>query len=120
MTAVEIHAENSRRMRGFNREFSMALYNAAVAIPEPPLLLQQDGSESRYKLPRRKPSETRLVIRGSLIGPGPDRWGYHSVIDHDSHQVGDLWNDAFVGGVWARVEAPAPDGGWEPKWLRIM
>ena len=121
-SAVELHSENSRRMRDFNRSYSMALYNASVAIPPPPLLLQQNGFEKVYEIPPRPAKKTGAWKDYSdpQIGNGPDRWGYHVVLHPELHDVGDLWNDPAQGGVWCCVESPTPDGNMEKKWLRVM
>jgi hypothetical protein len=115
----ERYMENSARMRDFNRSRALALYYG-LALPEPPLLLQADGSEARYAVPPGMPAGPQPGGARALVGEGPDRWGYHAVIDPGSHQPFAMIHDPAAGGIWCLVEAPSPEGGMGPKWIRIM
>src|SRR5262245_38750430 len=115
-------AENSRRMRDYNRALAHARYlyipgQPGSMEPEPPMLLQEDGSERRYR-PAVRPAE-RLIAPEFPVGPGPDQWGYWHVAGPDNYGVGDFFHDPRSGGVYCRVEAPLPGGDFQPVWLRV-
>ena len=127
--------ENSRRMRDYNRELALRRYmripnepEGDRADPEPPLLIDEHGVETRYRLPAEDPvAQRNAALR---IGPGPDRWGYHRVgVEVEDFPVGSFWHDPETQAVWCMVETvasadafatPAVSGnGFVKVWLRV-
>jgi len=109
--------ENSVRMRRYNRDLALFLYTGQAA-PQRPYLLEGDGTEQEYVpsagLRTEGPEQSGV---DPPVGDGPDEHGYYAVTD-PGWGLGALYHHP-KGGVFARLEAPAPDGSFRPVWIRI-